>query len=55
MDYFDNDFSIGKLIETDDGWHKRTVKKYALQFFEYAPEVVANTVPDILSIAYFGP
>ena len=55
MRYFDNDFSVGKLIETDDSWTKRTVKKYALEFWEYAPEVAINVVPDIILMAYSGP
>ncbi len=53
--YFDNDFSIGKLIETDDSQIKRTLKKYALQFWEYAPEWLANVLPDIAMIAYNAP
>lgn len=49
--YLDSDFSIWKLIETDDGANMRTIKKYALQFAEYAPEWVANIIPDIVLIA----
>lgn len=46
--YLDQDASIGRLIETDDWTIKRTVKKYALQFWEYAPEWIANIAPDIV-------
>lgn len=49
--YLNQDASIGKLIETDDGNIKRTVKKYVLQLWEYAPEGIANLAPDILATA----
>lgn len=49
--YLDSDFSVWKLIETDDGANMRTIKKYALQFLEYAPEWIANIIPDIALIA----
>lgn len=45
--YLDADFSVGKLIETDDSPNKRTVKKYALQFGEYVPEGIGAVAPDI--------
>lgn len=52
--YLDQDASIGRLIETDDWTIKRTIKKYALEFWEYAPEGVFNLVPDIaLSVLSF--
>lgn len=46
--YLDADFSVWKLIETDDSHVKRTIKKYALQFWEYAPEWIGAVAPDIL-------
>lgn len=49
--YLDNDFSMGRLIETDDGPNKRTIQRYALQFMEYAPEWIANVAPDLALIA----
>lgn len=45
--YWDADFSVGKLIETDDNPNKRTIKKYALQFWEYIPEWLWTIAPDI--------
>lgn len=53
-DYLDMDMSIGKLIETDDSLARRDVKKFYLWVAEYAPEVIANVAPDVLSIAYFN-
>lgn len=55
VSYLDMDFSIGKLIETDDSRFKRTVKKYALKFQEYAPEWIATVLPDIALIMYNAP
>lgn len=46
--YLDQDASMARLIETDDWTIKRTIKKYTLQFGEYAPEWVFNLAPDIL-------
>lgn len=46
--YLDQDASIGRLIETDDWAIKRTLKKYTLQLWEYAPEWLANLAPDIM-------
>lgn len=45
--YLDQDFTWGRLIETDDWNVKRTIKKYLLQTAEYAPEAVGNIAPDI--------
>ena len=53
--YWDADFSVGKLIETDDSPNKRTVKKYGLQFWEYIPEWLWAVAPDIaLTVATSG-
>lgn len=53
--YWDADFSVGKLIETDDSPNKRTVKKYGLQFWEYIPEWLAVAAPDaVLTFASAG-
>lgn len=46
--YLNNDFSIGKLIETDDWKRKRNLKKYTLEGLEYVPEWVWNLLPDIV-------
>lgn len=46
--WWDADFSVFKLIETDDSPSKRTVKKYGLQFWEYIPEWLWAAAPDIL-------
>ena len=45
--YLNNDFSIGKLIETDDWKRKRNLKKYTLQGLEYVPEGLWELLPDI--------
>lgn len=45
--YLDQDFTWGRLIETDDWNIKRTIKKYLLQTAEYAPEAIGNIAPDI--------
>lgn len=53
--YWDADFSVGKLIETDDSPNRRTVKKYGLQFWEYIPEWLWAVAPDIaLTVATAG-
>ena len=52
--YLDQDFTVGRLIETDDWNIKRTLKKYALQWVEYVPEVLWNLAPDIIAIAATG-
>lgn len=53
--YWDADFSVGKLIETDDSPNRRTVKKYGLQFWEYIPEWLWAVAPDIaLTVATSG-
>lgn len=49
--YLNNDMSIGKLIETDDWKWKRNIKKYTLQWLEYAPEGLMNLAPDIAAVA----
>lgn len=45
--FLDADVSVGKLIETDDSPNKRTIKKYALQFWEYIPEWLWASSPDL--------
>lgn len=44
----DQDFTIWMLFNTEDWNIKRTIKKYALQWAEYVPEVAGNLIPDIL-------
>ncbi|MBO7716570.1 MAG: hypothetical protein J6S85_23595 [Methanobrevibacter sp.] len=51
--YIDMDASIGKLIETDDSYAGRTLKKFWFSTMEYAPEAIANIVPDLLVYRYF--
>ena len=46
-DYQDQDFSVWFMIETDDGNFTRTVKKYAVDIAEVAPEAIWNIAPDI--------
>lgn len=46
-EYMDQDFTIWRLIETDDWNAKRTIKKYYLQWLEYVPEWLWNLIPDI--------
>ena len=48
--YMDQDFTVGRLIETNDWNVKRTLKKYLLQWLEYVPEAVGNLAPDIALI-----
>lgn len=45
--YLDQDFTAGRMIETDDSNIKRTAKKYLLQWAEYIPEIAGNLVPDV--------
>ena len=53
--YLDMDFSVWMLIETDDGMFKRNVKKYWYWLQEYAPEWLANIVPDMLLLRRADP
>lgn len=46
--YMDQDFSIGRMLETDDWNIMRTLKDYWITWAEYVPEVVWNLIPDIL-------
>lgn len=46
-DYQDQDFSVWFMLETDDWNFQRTVKKYAVDIAEYAPEAIWNLLPDI--------
>lgn len=52
--WWDADFSVFKLIETDDSPDKRTIKKYGLQFGEYIPEWLWAVAPDIPLIFITG-
>lgn len=53
--FLDADASVGKLMETDDSPNIRTIKKYALQFWEYIPEWLWAASPDIaLTVATAG-
>ena len=45
--YMDNDFTIGRLLQTDMGNNTRTIYKYYLNGLEYVPEGVGNLAPDI--------
>lgn len=54
-DYIDQDITAFRLLETDDWNIKRTIKKYALEWAEYIPEIVGNLAPDIAMIAYTWP
>lgn len=45
--YMDQDFTVGMLIETNSWNITRTLKKYALQWLEYVPEIAWNLAPDI--------
>lgn len=49
--YLDQDFTVGRLIETDDWNIKRTIKKYLLEGAEYIPEIAGNLAPDIIIAA----
>lgn len=54
-DYLDQDFTIWRLIETDDSNVGRTIKKYLLEWAEYVPEVVGNLIPDVALAFATGP
>lgn len=53
--YMDQDSTAFRMLETDDSNIKRTIKKYALQGLEYAPEVIGNILPDIALYALTWP
>lgn len=46
--YLNQDFTVGRLIETDNSMPKQTIRKYVLQWYEYAPEIVWNLLPDLM-------
>lgn len=46
-DYQDQDFSTWFMLETDDSNFARTVKKYAVEIGEVAPEALWNIAPNI--------
>jgi len=54
-DYIDQDVTAFRLLETDDWNIKRTIKKYALEWAEYIPEMAGNLIPDIAMVALTWP